>query len=230
MIFGRVYKIINCINDKVYVGSTKQLISRRMASHRRTVRERPRSYFHKEMLKLGPDNFKIILLEEVKTETEEGLRQREDYWIQKLNTYKTGYNMKHAIFNKEVRKASKAKYNNSEKCKETYKQYRLRKKEQKDKEESEDSEESEKEIKEETKKEKRKYKKTVKTYSCELCKHSFKRNCDLTRHNKTDKHMAKLYRLILNQEKIKQKNNDTNKFKGINDNQLLPAVVQTQEV
>ena len=84
-----IYQIQNDINDKIYVGKTEFSIEKRFQEHcqdskRISKENRP---LYSAMRKYGIEHFHISLLEE--TETPE---EREKYWIEKLQTFKNGYN------------------------------------------------------------------------------------------------------------------------------------------
>lgn len=88
---GYIYKIINDLNNYVYVGQTKQNLSIRFSQHK-SASLRVKSFdhntiFHKAMRTLGPEHFQIVLLEET-----EFLDEREKYWIEKLDSFNNGYN------------------------------------------------------------------------------------------------------------------------------------------
>lgn len=91
---AKVYVIRNTQNDKVYVGSTTQPLSSRMAQHRNNtnidkIKER---YFYKHMVEVGIQHFYIELLEEFPCENIEQLLKREGYWIREMNAFNDGYN------------------------------------------------------------------------------------------------------------------------------------------
>lgn len=86
-----IYKITNLINQKIYVGKTTTTIEDRWKSHlydskKVEVSNRP---LYKAFNKYGTDNFKIEELEEC---TIEELNDKEIYWIEKLGSFKNGYN------------------------------------------------------------------------------------------------------------------------------------------
>lgn len=88
---GYIYLITNLINNKKYVGKTTQDIEKRWKKHindskREKCEIRP---LYRAIRKYGKDNFKIEELEKCNTEV---LSDREQYWINKLNTYIDGYN------------------------------------------------------------------------------------------------------------------------------------------
>ena len=76
---GKIYKILNTIDDDCYVGSTCQPLSKRMAKHRESMHntvKKDRKLYAK-MHELGVDNFYIELIEEFPCENIEQLRKRE---------------------------------------------------------------------------------------------------------------------------------------------------------
>ena len=88
---GFIYVITNDINGKQYVGKTTDTLQGRFSDHcKDSVLEhckgRPLYY---AMNKYGKEHFHISQLEECDLDI---LPQREQYWIEKLNTYNNGYN------------------------------------------------------------------------------------------------------------------------------------------
>ena len=88
---GKIYKIYNDINDKLYIGKTLDTIERRLQKHkidskRARMEKRP---LYNAMNKYGIEHFYVELIEEVDLEL---LSQRECYWIEFYNTYSNGYN------------------------------------------------------------------------------------------------------------------------------------------
>ena len=86
-----IYKITNQINQKVYVGKTTKTIEKRWNEHisdsqRENICNRP---LYKAFHKYGIENFKIEMLEECDVNI---LSEREIYWIEKLGSFKYGYN------------------------------------------------------------------------------------------------------------------------------------------
>jgi group I intron endonuclease len=97
-----IYKIVNQINNKTYVGKTTQKLSDRWTNH---LSEAKRwfncqqigqdfgynSKLYSAMNKYGFLNFQIYLIEEVFSIEE--LNIREKFWIEKLQTRINGYNI-----------------------------------------------------------------------------------------------------------------------------------------
>ena len=84
-----IYKIINDINDKVYIGKTERQIQLRFQEHcscslREQYEKRP---LYSAMKKYGIEHFHIELIE--KTDSPE---EREKYWIEQYGSFKYGYN------------------------------------------------------------------------------------------------------------------------------------------
>lgn len=85
-----IYKIVNDINQHIYIGKTYRKIEERWKEHckdryRLEFQERP---LYRAMNKYGIEHFHIELIEEVFTDVED----REIYWISYYNSYKNGYN------------------------------------------------------------------------------------------------------------------------------------------
>ena len=84
-----IYQIVNKINGKIYVGKTNFSLEKRFRAHchdafQLRCEKRP---LYTAMRKYGIENFYIELLEET-NEPE----SKEIYWIEKLGSFKTGYN------------------------------------------------------------------------------------------------------------------------------------------
>ena len=83
-----IYKIINDINNKIYIGKTNFDIKKRFQEHihdsKKGYQNRP---LYKAMNKYGIEHFHIKEIEETDIPEE-----REVYWINFYNSYKNGYN------------------------------------------------------------------------------------------------------------------------------------------
>ena len=82
---AKIYKILNDVDDDVYVGSTCQPLSVRMAGHRCYSGTSPLKLYHK-MRDIGVHHFYIELIEETPCENKEQLRAREGEYIRKYGT------------------------------------------------------------------------------------------------------------------------------------------------
>ena len=86
-----IYKIINNVNQKIYIGKTSSTIEKRFKEHcndskKERCEKRP---LYDAMNKYGIENFTVEKVEEV--ENDEIASEREIYWINKLRTY-IGFN------------------------------------------------------------------------------------------------------------------------------------------
>ena len=86
-----IYKIINDINDKVYIGKTNATIQKRWQEHcydfgKDRNKNRP---LYCAMNKYGIEHFKAEKIEECEYDIAE---EREIYWINYYNSYMNGYN------------------------------------------------------------------------------------------------------------------------------------------
>ena len=86
-----IYKITNLINQKIYIGKTQKSIEERWRRHwadskRANISNRP---LYKAFNKYGENNFTIEIIEECSLDE---LEEREIYWIEKLGSFKYGYN------------------------------------------------------------------------------------------------------------------------------------------
>ncbi len=84
-----IYRIVNDINDKIYIGKTQFSIEKRFRQHckdsqRQQCNKRP---LYNAMRKYGIQHFSIELIEETNNPEE-----REKFWIEQYNSYKNGYN------------------------------------------------------------------------------------------------------------------------------------------
>lgn len=88
---GFIYVITNDVNGKQYIGQTTDILKNRFSDHCKDsnlarCHGRP---LYLAMNKYGKEHFSIKEIEECPFEL---LDEREQYWIQKLDTYRHGYN------------------------------------------------------------------------------------------------------------------------------------------
>lgn len=88
---GKIYKIYNDVNDKLYIGKTVSSIEKRFQEHcddskKERCEKRP---LYNAMNKYGIEHFFIELIEECDLKE---LSEKEIYWIGYYNSYKNGYN------------------------------------------------------------------------------------------------------------------------------------------
>ena len=85
-----IYKITNLVNNKIYIGKTKN-IEKRWKRHIYLAKTGFKRHLYEAMRKYGIDNFSIEIIDECK-DGEEDIREK--YWIRKTQSYKNtiGYN------------------------------------------------------------------------------------------------------------------------------------------
>jgi len=87
-----IYKITNQINNKSYIGQSKD-IKKRLNKHKSTCFNPSDNHYeyplYRAIRKYGIENFTVEVIEECKIEE---LNQKEEYWIKKYNTFFNGYN------------------------------------------------------------------------------------------------------------------------------------------
>lgn len=85
--FGKIYRIKNKLNDKMYIGQTKRSIEQRFKEHVWN-----KSLVGLAIIKYGAENFEVEIIEEC--DTQEQLDEREKFWIAFFNCMvPNGYNL-----------------------------------------------------------------------------------------------------------------------------------------
>ena len=83
---GRVYKIIHCQSEFIYIGSTMNTLRHRWYGHvQHSKQENKTANLYTMMRKHGVENFKIILIKEYQVEDKYHLRAYEQLWINITN-------------------------------------------------------------------------------------------------------------------------------------------------
>lgn len=86
-----IYKITNLINQKSYIGKSKNIEERWKQHLRPSSWDRePNKLLYKAFKKYGINNFSFEIIEILENYNQSN--QRQQYWINKLNTYTDGYN------------------------------------------------------------------------------------------------------------------------------------------
>lgn len=125
-----IYKIVNQINGKMYIGQTTHTLEWRKNRHLRAFKDGVDTHLYQAMRKHGIDNFKFEVICEVFDKRE--LNELETYYINKYDTIKHGYNMvdggnNNIMFIDSVKKKHRIKMQSEEtrkKISESMKQYR----------------------------------------------------------------------------------------------------------
>lgn len=86
-----IFKLVNTSNDKIYIGSSKDISNRfneLIANSKRTFKNK--LYIEEAILEFGEDSFELSILEELENELQ--LTERKTYWINIFDSDITGYN------------------------------------------------------------------------------------------------------------------------------------------
>ena len=81
---GKIYKLINYVNNDIYIGSTSSTLVKRKASHKGHSKYKPDRRVYQCLNKVGWDFVDIVLIEKFPCVDKIELHQRERYWIEKL--------------------------------------------------------------------------------------------------------------------------------------------------
>ena len=84
----KVYKIVNKVNGKYYIGMTKQTLIKRFSQHKQNAKMGKNTYLYNAIRKYGNDNFEIELLLECSNK-EECCNLEIEY----ISKNKNGYNL-----------------------------------------------------------------------------------------------------------------------------------------
>lgn len=87
----RFFAIRNHTNEKVYIGSTTQRLSKRWKDHKNM--ENKNSELYQAMDEIGIEQFYIELIEDHPCENREQLCAREGHYIRQFDSVNNGYNM-----------------------------------------------------------------------------------------------------------------------------------------
>jgi group I intron endonuclease len=91
----KIYKCINNVNEKVYIGYTHKSLEKRIIEHKSCSKRGSYYLLHKAIQKYGIDSFEWEIIFESK-DKEYVLKEMESYFIKEYNSYfenNQGYNM-----------------------------------------------------------------------------------------------------------------------------------------
>lgn len=89
---GIIYKVINDINQKIYIGQTVNSLAYRWGQHIKasySQESKQLSHFHLAIRKYGSDHFYPSIIEQCE---DKELDEKEKYWINFYNSFELGYN------------------------------------------------------------------------------------------------------------------------------------------
>ena len=85
---GKIYKIVNNVNDEVYVGSTTQTLAKRFSVHKNDSKKKSKNLapLYQLMNEIGSENFCISLIKEYPCTTKTELCLEEGKYIRDIGT------------------------------------------------------------------------------------------------------------------------------------------------
>ena len=81
---GKVYRLVNNVDETFYIGSTCNPLHKRKNGHKRDAIKSPEQPVYKHLNTIGWDNVEIILIESFPCNSKAELEARERYWIELL--------------------------------------------------------------------------------------------------------------------------------------------------
>ena len=80
---GKIYKLVNDVDDEIYVGSTCGSLKLRKSTHKSMARTKPRPVYH-HLNAIGWENVRIVLIEDFACGNKRELLRREQHYIDEL--------------------------------------------------------------------------------------------------------------------------------------------------
>ena len=200
-----IYKIVNSVNDHIYVGAACMPLAKRMSEHRTRSKTNTDLDLYKAMNELGLQHFRIILVEQYPCENKMQLVQREQYWCDILKPQYNKppairldakeYDKKYREEHKEQIKAKQKQYREENKVhiQAKNKQYREQHKEELSAKNKQYREENKEHIQAQRKQYREEHKEQIKaqrdaTYTCDACKREFALR-KKAQHEQTKRHL-----------------------------------------
>jgi hypothetical protein len=81
---SKIYKLVNNVDDKIYVGSTCNLLRVRKSGHKDKSTKQVDRRVYAHLNAIGWDNVQIVLIEEFPCDNKMHLLKRERYWVDLL--------------------------------------------------------------------------------------------------------------------------------------------------
>ena len=82
---GKIYKLVNNVDDEIYIGSTATTLRQRKNGHKGKATKFPERHVYKHIAEVGWENVPpLVLIEECPCDNKAQLHARERYWIDTL--------------------------------------------------------------------------------------------------------------------------------------------------
>jgi group I intron endonuclease len=129
---AKIYKLVNNVDDKIYVGSTCLTLTKRKSCHKVSCLKCPNQPVYKHLNEIGFNNVDIVIIESFPCPSKDELHKRERYWIDllkpELNKNIPSRTM--AEYNASIGFQKKKEYDQKPESKQKKKQYYVEHKEQ----------------------------------------------------------------------------------------------------
>ena len=79
---GKVYRLVNNVDEKYYIGSTCNSLHKRKNGHKRDAKKFPEQPVYKHLNTVGWENVEIVFIESYCCNSKAELEARERYWIE----------------------------------------------------------------------------------------------------------------------------------------------------
>lgn len=133
---GKIYRLVNSVDDEFYVGSTCDALHKRLYNHKQEAKHQPRPVHH-HCNDIGWENVSIVLVEEYACANKMELERQERYWIEEMKpslnrnmparTRKEYFEEnKYVLVKKERERKAKYRAENADKVRETQAKYRAK--------------------------------------------------------------------------------------------------------
>lgn len=80
---GKIYKLVNTVDDDIYIGSTHHPLTVRLSLHK-SHRKIKNSKVYQHLNEIGIENVRIELIEDYPCTSKKELEDRERYWIENM--------------------------------------------------------------------------------------------------------------------------------------------------
>lgn len=82
---GKIYRLVNSVDDEIYVGSTCTTLAKRLGQHKDKMKETPHRRIYTHIANIGGwQHFKMVLIELYPCKSKMELESRERHWIEQL--------------------------------------------------------------------------------------------------------------------------------------------------
>lgn len=106
----KIYKLVNNVDDEIYVGSTCNTLAKRLHKHKKDAKRRPDQHVYKHLDSIGWNNVQCILIEEYPCENKNQQLARERYWYDQLKPTLNMY--RPSVTDEELKEYEKDRHKN----------------------------------------------------------------------------------------------------------------------